>query len=179
MKKIYNIKRELFLLITFLLSGTYNILLSQNSIAFNGGIAGDKSYGVLIAYNYNDNNSNYEVGINYSVFKDFHFKDEIVEFDNTLLQLGYFHTIYRSRSNSINFNIGLGALAGYETIKEKENIVIKSKNGFVAGGYGGCQLDFFITDNFGFNIRYQQNYFAKTTTGSTNPFASAGLKFNF
>lgn len=164
-----------FMIFTFFV----NVTSSQNSISFIGGITGEKSYGGLANYSYTFNNSNFDLGLNYSIFEDTQLEGEKVRFNNTLLQLGYSHTILRNRSNSININLGLGALAGFESIEENPKLILKSKSGFVAGAYGSCQLDFFVSDNFGFVLRYQQNYFGKSTTGNTNPFAGAGLKFNF
>lgn len=173
-----NKSKQIVLFIIFSLFFS-NILEAQNSISFIGGITGEKSYGGLVNYSYSFNNSNFDIGLNYSIFEDTQLQDEKVSFNNTLLQLGYSHTILRNRSNSININMGLGALAGFESIEDNPKLILKSKSGFVAGAYGGLQLDFFVTDNFGFVLRYQQNYFANSTTGNTNPFAAAGLKFNF
>ncbi|MFK7102231.1 conjugal transfer protein TraO [Flavobacterium oreochromis] len=153
---------------------------NSNSISFNGGITGNKSFGGMINYNYNTNNSNYEIGGVYSTFKDTQVEGKELQFSTIALQLGYFHTIVRNRTNSILINTGLGVTGGYESLKnDDKNIIVKSKDGFIAGVYAGAQLDFYVSDNFALNIRGQQNYYAISTTGKTNPFISLGLKFNF
>ncbi|POR20971.1 hypothetical protein BWK57_11805 [Flavobacterium columnare] len=153
---------------------------NSNSISFNSGITGNKSFGGMINYNYNTNNSNYEIGGVYSNFKDSQVEGKELQFNTIALQLGYFHNVVRNRTNSILISPGIGITGGYESLNNNDkNIVVKSKDGFIAGIYGGAQLDFYISDNFAINLRGQQNYYVISTTGKTNPFISVGLKFNF
>ena len=101
------------------------------------------------------------------------------KFSTTVLQLGYLHSILRSRDNSISINFGIGAFGGTQTIPDNKEVIIKSKGELIAGVYGVAQLDFYTSDNFAFVLRAQENYNIKTTTGKTNPYIGLGLKFNF
>ncbi len=152
----------------------------NSSISFSGGIVDKKeSYGFMVNYNYNSNNSNYEIGILHSMFKKAISPEIDAEFSNTTLQAGYLHTLIRSRDNSISLNFGLGVFGGYESIKENKDIIITSENGPIYGGYGVGQLDFYTSDNFAFILRAQENYYLESNTGDFNPYIAFGLKFNF
>lgn len=151
----------------------------KSSLTLSGGVVEQKSYGFLVNYNYNNDNSNYEIGINHSIFNKDIKEGLTTQFSTTVVQLGYLYSFVRSRDNSISINFGAGAFAGAQTIPENKDIIILSKNGLIAGAYGVSQLDFYTSDNFAFVLRAQQNYNFKSTTGKYNPYFGLGLKFNF
>lgn len=169
------------ILLIFILSISSNLFAQyNNSLTISGGFVQENSYGGLINYNYNSNNSNYEIGVLHSLFKQTINSTVDLEFSDTSLQLGYLHSIVRSRDNSISINLGVGVFGGYESVKENNEIILKSKNGPIAGAYGVGQLDFYTSDNFAFVLRAQENYLFKTlNTGKMNPYFGFGLKFNF
>ena len=151
----------------------------KNSVSLSGGIVQEESYGFLLNYNYNTNNSNYEIGIVHSIFKKRENESFETEFSNTSLQLGYLHSVLRNRNNSLFINLGIGVFGGYENVKEYDNLVLISKSGPIGGVYGVGELDFYISDKFAFILRGQQNYLLKSSTGKMNPYFGFGVKFNF
>lgn len=168
-----------YLAILLIIANFANAQLN-NSLSFSGGIVENNSYGFFVNYNYNKNNSNYEVGILHSMFKQSVNSSLDLEYSDTSIQLGYLHSAIRSRDNAISINFGAGVFGGYETVKENPDIILKSKSGPIAGAYGVGQLDFYTSDNFAFILRAQQNYLFKTqNTGKMNPYFGFGLKFNF
>lgn len=171
MKKIF------FFLCFGFLTNSYAQL--NNSITLSGGVVQKDSYGFLINYNYSSNNSNYEVGVVHSIFNKSINSDIDATFSNTSLQLGYLHSVLRSRDNAISINLGLGLFGGYENIPKNEDLVVVSESGPIYGMYAAGQLDFYTSDNFAFVLRAQQNYVLQSSTGSYNPYFGFGLKFNF
>lgn len=169
------------ILYTFLLLFS-GLVFGQNpsSIFVSGGVVEKESYGAALIYTYNSNNSHYEIGVAHYMFTK-PINDIVTsEFSNTNFQLGYLHTLLRSRDNGISINFGLGVFIGVETIKEDPNQVLKSEGGTIGGAYGAGQIDFYVSDNFAFVLRGQQNYlFLEVNSGKTNPYAGFGLKFNF
>ena len=158
-----------------------NVLCAQlnNSISVSGGFVEKDSYGGLFNYNYNNNNSNYEVGVLHSIFNLKPSEEVKASFSTTTLQLGYLHTLLRSRTNSIFINSGIGVFAGTENVKESPDYIIKKEGSVIAGAYVVAELDFYTSDNFAFILRAQENYNFKSTTGKMNPYIAFGLKFNF
>ena len=172
-------KKLIFLLI-FISS---NLLVysqdSYNSITFSGGVVGDKSYGIMANYTYTKNNSNYEIAVLHSMFEKDINDNVTTKFSETTLNLGYLHTILRSRDNSISINFGLGVFGGYQNIPKNSEIIILSKDGPIYGLYAVGQINFYTSDNFAFVLRGQQNYNVNSDTGNTNPYLAFGLEFNF
>jgi hypothetical protein len=171
--------KKYFLILTFaIFTNTY--AQYNNSVSVSGGFVQENSYGGLINYNYNSKNSNYEIGVLHSMFKQSVNSSVDLDFSDTSIQLGYLHSIIRSRNNAISINFGAGVFGGYESVKGNDEIILKSKNGPIAGVYGVGQLDFYTSDNFAFVLRAQENYLFKTlNTGKMNPYFGFGLKFNF
>ncbi len=168
------------ILILFIFSISSSLFAQyNNSLTISGGFVQENSYGGLINYNYNSNNSNYEIGVLHSIFNLEPTPEIKSTFSTTTLQLGYLHTLVRSRTNSIFINAGIGAFAGTETIKESDDYIVLKEGGLIAGMYGAAQLDFYTSDNFAFILRAQENYNFKSTTGRMNPYLAFGFKFNF
>lgn len=168
------------LLLIFIFSISSNLFAQyNNSLTISGGFVQENSYGGLLNYNYNSNNSNYEIGVLHSIFNLEPTPEVKSSFSTTTLQLGYLHTLIRSRTNSIFINAGIGAFAGTESVKKSDDYIVKNEAGLVAGAYGVAQLDFYTSDNFAFILRAQENYNFKSTTGKMNPYIGFGLKFNF
>lgn len=161
----------------------YNISFSQlkNSVSISGGFVdnNEQSIGGLITFTHSNNNSNYELGISHFIFEKKYENDLVGTFSSTNLNLGYLYTFIRDRSNTININFGGGVLAGYEKIDKNDELILKSQSGPIAGVYASLNLDFYIFDRLAFNLKGNEYYLFKSTTGSMNPFISAGLKFNF
>ena len=151
----------------------------KNSLSINVGLVSKNTIGFNTNYAYISNNSNYEIGGTYSRFESTPIENIKTKFSTLTLNLGYLHNLVRSSDNSINILAGAGVFGGAETIEDNSKVTITSKGGFIGGVYGVGELNFYVSDNFAFNVRLQQNYNVKSTTGKTNPFIGAGLKFNF
>lgn len=173
-------KKLIFLLLLF--SSIYFVHAqdSYNSITFTGGVVEKQSYGFMINYTFTKDNSNYEVAALHSMFEKEINENVTTKFSQTTLNLGYLHTLIRSRDNSISINFGVGVFGGYQNIPKNSEIIIISKDGPVYGLYAAGQINFYTSDNFAFVLRGQQNYYIESSdTGKTNPYLAFGLEFNF
>lgn len=171
--------KNLFYLVIFLFCGYIANAQLNSSLSFSGGAVEKESYGFMVNYTYNNNNSNYEIAVLHSMFNKSVNDDIDTKFSETTLNLGYLHTLIRSRDNSISINFGLGVFGGYQNIPENDDIVIVSESGATYGVYGVGQIDFYVSDNFGFILRGQENYHVNSSSGTFNPYLAFGMKFNF
>ncbi|NJM79003.1 MAG: hypothetical protein HC854_04065 [Flavobacterium sp.] len=152
----------------------------RNSITINGGFVdyNEESIGAMITFTKSKNNSNYEIGVSHFIFEKL-YNNKNGNFTSSNINLGYLYTFLRDRSNTLNFNIGGGAFAGYEKINETDELIIKSESNYIGGFYASLNFDIYLFENFALNLKGNQYYLIKSTTGNLNPFVAVGVKYNF
>lgn len=181
---MYKISRILLLgliMLIYLPSQAQNI----KSISTNFGYT-DDGLATLVNFSLIDSRSQsyfYEAGI-YSGYLKENKSDYNVKVNLHSLNLGYFKKIdlLSTISGIIETYVGLGGVLGIENINNGnksllDGALIKSKDGFIYGGFGALETEIYLSDKFYLLSRYTYFHHANSEVGKSKFIASVGLKY--
>lgn len=94
----------------------------------------------------------------------------------------YFYTLGSMFKHRLYFNVGLGALAGYEQLnggesRVNESIVLQDRSKPVFGLNPEANMELFITSKFIFMLRYNKRVLINSDLSVWDDVYGAGLKF--
>lgn len=154
----------------------------SDAFAFNVGAVQD-GYGGIISYNYFlDRHDFIDAGVFVSASKYKYVEDIKIPYNDFTLNLGFSKNVFWNYQNTFNVNLGVGGVFGYETVNNGENelsngALIKSKPGFIYGGYVGVDFDVAISDELSLTLRANEYYHANSELGEFLPFLGLGLRY--
>lgn len=159
---------------------------NRKSISANFGYT-DDGLATLFNFTFSDNTLKnfYEIGI-YSGYLNENKSDYNVKVNLHSLNVGYFIKINQlsTFNGLIETYVGVGGVLGIEDINSgnrnlSNNALIKSKDGFVYGGFGAIQVDIFLSNRFYLLGRYTHYYHANSDASKSKLMASIGIKYLF
>lgn len=157
-------------------SGNY-----ASSLGLSGGYAED-GIGIMATYNYHLNRSRYaQISVFAAIAED---KGTFnIPYNVFTVQPGYFFKVWEQRNfKSYAFNLGGGAIIGYEVINNGNSIletgaIIDAKSQFIYGVYVGLEGEVTLSNDFSLLIKANEYYHINSDVGNFYPYAGIGLRY--
>ncbi|AYM99196.1 conjugal transfer protein TraO [Chryseobacterium sp. 3008163] len=114
--------------------------------------------------------------------------DEYVHYDipidTYLFNGGYSLHLWGDLLRNVNFNLGIGGLAGYEQFNEGTEMlydgsILNSTGNFIYGANGKLSLESYLTEHLVFLVNGQLRYLLNSQLGQFHTLFGFGLRFNF
>lgn len=174
-------KRILYLFI--ILSNFFIYSQNTHSVAVTGGIT-QGGYAADVSFNYRLDYDTWVQARAYGAMSTMEINNLELPYTNYAFTFSYFKNIYRNRRHTFNIAAGLGGLAGYEILNDKERrlSVIEAVDGeskVIYGVSGDLEIDFYLTESFSLILKTTQFAHINSDFGLLANYSSAGIRFYF
>ena len=154
---------------------------AQASFGVSGGYASD-GIGAHASYNYETiSNGYFQVSL-FASDNESSVGEVEVPFRTIFLNLGYYHTVVRNRSEQLSLALGGGGTLGYEILNDGDTIldtgaIIAGNEGLVFGGFVGAELQYFLSDSFALLLVENTQIYGNSQLGTLSIYAGLGIRF--
>lgn len=152
-----------------------------SSIGVSAGYAED-GYGIMATYNYHLDRGSYAQLSVFTAIAEDSGKNYKIPYTIFTVQPGYFKTIWKSRFQTFGFNLGGGAVFGYEVINGGDNTLdngadLDAQSKFLFGLFAGIEAEISINNDLSILAKANQYYHATSDLGKLYPYAGIGLRY--
>lgn len=155
---------------------------SKSSLGLSGGYV-PEGFGVEASYVLHTNLSDFiKISALATFAKENSSTGVSIPYNDYLLNIGYYSSLYKSPTSGISLSVGGGASIGYENVNNGESLlsdgsVLTSQSGFVYGLSAGTDFDLFLNDTISLFVPSSFIYQFNSDLGGFIFYIGLGLRY--
>lgn len=129
-------------------------------------------------------NGNYFFGLAEYSIKYYEYTNYNIPIDTFLLGGGYSFYLWGDFMRTVNLNLGIGGLAGYEQVNRGNELlydgsIINPRDNFIYGASGKLSLESYLTEHLVFLVNGQLRFLKNSQMAQFNSLFGVGVRYNF